>query len=931
MLNLWWILSLCSINVVPLQPIMNTKQQGLTVLQVEASRRQHGENVLTPPRRQSMWRLYLEKYDDPMVRILLVAAAVSLALAFIKQDFIETIGIIAAIVLATTVGFYFERDAARKFSVLTQLGEEQPVKVLRRTGDDAKGEAPGTVMEIPRREVVVGDVVIVETGDEVPADGQLFDATDLQVDESSLTGEPMTSKRVLRGASTPGASAPGASTSGASAPDGAQQDRATATHTDAGEAYAKDMLLRSSMVMGGSGRYVVTAVGDDTEIGHVARQSTEITDVKTPLNLQLDRLAKLISKVGSGVATASFVVFLLHDMLTNALWHTTDYIGMAEVVLRYFMMAVTLIVMAVPEGLPMAVTLALALNMRRMLKSNNLVRKLQASETMGAVTVICTDKTGTLTENRMTVAEMREMKEMKEMRNERNERNEASGNGAKGNADETKGDVDADLAKAIALNTTATHDVGNPTEQALLRWLTAQGVDYQQLRDEHPLTSREPFSTERKYMSSTVGDTTYIKGAPEIVMDMCDLTAEERRQAEATLTGWQQHAMRTLAIACDRRLLAIVAISDPLRQEVPTAIRQCERAGIDVKIVTGDTAETAREIARQIGLVADSSYSSEKSDGSGESDNSGHSLITGAAFAALSDAEALKMVRGLKVMSRARPTDKQRLVSLLQQQGEVVAVTGDGTNDAPALNRAHVGLSLGSGTSVAKQASDITLIDDSFSSIVHAVMWGRSLYKNIQRFIFFQLIVNVTALLLVLFGAFIGTELPLTITQILWVNLIMDTFAAMALASLPPSREVMNERPRSPQAFIITRGMMHGILTISGLFFLFSFALLWYFERIAGVNPTELTIFFTLFVMLQWWNLFNARSLGSHHSAFRRLWACRGFLSVLALVLAGQWLIVTFGGEVFRTVPLSWQTWLYIILGTSPVLWVGEIYRRIKK
>ena len=893
---------------------MNTKQQGLTVLQVEASRRQHGENVLTPPRRQSMWRLYLEKYDDPMVRILLVAAAVSLALAFIKQDFIETIGIIAAIVLATTVGFYFERDAARKFSVLTQLGEEQPVKVLRRTGDDAKGEAPGTVMEIPRREVVVGDVVIVETGDEVPADGQLFDATDLQVDESSLTGEPMTSKRVLCGASTPGASTPGASASGTSAPDGAQQDSSTATHTDAGEAYAKDMLLRSSMVMGGSGRYVVTAVGDDTEIGHVVRQSTEITDVKTPLNLQLDRLAKLISKVGSGVATASFVVFLLHDMLTNALWHTTDYIGMAEVVLRYFMMAVTLIVMAVPEGLPMAVTLALALNMRRMLKSNNLVRKLQASETMGAVTVICTDKTGTLTENRMTVAEMREMKEM---RNERNERNEASG--------------DADLAKAIALNTTATHDVGNPTEQALLRWLTAQGIDYQQLRDEHPLTSREPFSTERKYMSSTVGDTTYIKGAPEIVMDMCDLTAEERRQAEATLTGWQQHAMRTLAIACDRRLLAIVAISDPLRQEVPTAIRQCERAGIDVKIVTGDTAETAREIARQIGLVADSSYSSEKSDGSGESDNSGHSLITGAAFAALSDAEALKMVRGLKVMSRARPTDKQRLVSLLQQQGEVVAVTGDGTNDAPALNRAHVGLSLGSGTSVAKQASDITLIDDSFSSIVHAVMWGRSLYKNIQRFIFFQLIVNVTALLLVLFGAFIGTELPLTITQILWVNLIMDTFAAMALASLPPSREVMNERPRSPQAFIITRGMMHGILTIGGLFFLFSFALLWYFERIAGVNPTELTIFFTLFVMLQWWNLFNARSLGSHHSAFRRLWACRGFLSVLALVLVGQWLIVTFGGEVFRTVPLSWQTWLYIILGTSPVLWVGEIYRRIKK
>jgi len=825
---------------------MKEKNQGLTAREVEQSRVKHGENVLTPPRRQSMWRLYLEKYNDPMVRILLVAALVSLALAFVKDDYIETLGIIAAVLLATTVGFYFERDAARKFDVLTQLGEEQPVKVVR----------DGQVVEIPRREIVVGDVVVVETGDEVPADGQLFESTDLQVDESSLTGEPMAHKAVQAEQQSVGE-----------------------------EAYPKDMLLRSSMVMGGMGRYVVTAVGDATEIGHVARQATELTGVKTPLNIQLDRLAKLISKIGSVVATASFLIFLIHDMLTNDLWQTNDYLGMFEIVLRYFMMAVTLIVMAVPEGLPMAVTLSLALNMRRMLKSNNLVRKLQASETMGAVTVICTDKTGTLTENRMTVNDVRRTKE------------DRIGN-------------PSDLFKAIALNTTATHEVGNPTEQALLRWLVSQGVDYEQLREENPMTSREPFSTERKYMSTTVGDVTYIKGAPEIVMEKCSIEADMRQQMEAQLRDWQQHAMRTLAIAQDKTLLAIVAISDPLRKEVPEAIGQCRQAGIDVKIVTGDTSATAQEIARQIGIEGD--------------------VMTGSDFAAMSDEEALQRITSLKVMSRARPTDKQRLVSLLQQQGEVVAVTGDGTNDAPALNRAHVGLSLGSGTSVAKQASDITLIDDSFRSIVQAVMWGRSLYKNIQRFVFFQLVVNVTALLLVLFGSLIGTELPLTITQILWINLIMDTFAAMALASLPPSREVMHERPRSRDAFIITHGMMRGIGFIGGLFFIFMGSLLWYFERVAGVDDVELTVFFTIFVMLQWWNLFNARMLGSTHSAFRRLWACKAFLMVLMLVLIGQWLIVTFGGQMFRTVPLSWQTWLYIFIGTSPVLWVGEVYRRVK-
>ena len=848
---------------------MEIKKEGLTAAEVEKSRLEHGENVLTPPRRQSMWRLYIEKYQDPMIRILLVAAVVSLTLAFVKQDFIETLGIIFAIILATTVGFFFERDAARKFDVLTQLGEEQPVKVVRE----------GKVVEIPRREVVVGDVVIVETGDEVPADGQLFESTDLQVDESSLTGEPITTKESLP-------LSPSIAT-----PHSDFESKKEKENSD--EAYPKDMLLRSSMVMGGTGRYVVSAVGDETEIGHVARQATELTGVKTPLNIQLDKLAKMISKVGGGLSVAAFFAFLIHDILTNDLWHTSDYLSMVEVVLRYFMMAVTLIVMAVPEGLPMAVTLALALNMRRMLKSNNLVRKLQASETMGAVTVICTDKTGTLTENRMTVA--------------------ASSNLPQ------KGEAHDDLYKAIALNTTATHDVGNPTEQALLRWLTEQGVDYQQLREENTITAREPFSTERKYMSTTVGDTLYIKGAPEVIMARCTLTDDVRHELEQQLLDWQNHAMRTLAVAQNDELLALFAISDPLRKEVPDAIRQCNEAGIDVKIVTGDTVATAMEIARQCGILSPlTSLPSPLT-------------ITGAEFAALSDEEALERIKELKVMSRARPTDKQRLVSLLQQRGEVVAVTGDGTNDAPALNRAHVGLSLGSGTSVAKQASDITLIDDSFSSIVHAVMWGRSLYKNIQRFVFFQLIVNVAALLLVLCGGFIGTEMPLTITQILWVNLIMDTLAAMALASLPPSREVMEEKPRASDAFIITSAMKRGILTIGGLFFVVTFALLWYFEQGTGMDDIRLTVFFTIFVMLQWWNLFNARMLGSCHSAFRRIWACRGFLFVLLFVLVGQWVIVTFGGRMFRTVPLSWQTWAAIIGGTSLVLWVGEIYRFLKR
>ena len=850
-------------------------KNGLTAAEVLKSRAEHGENVLTPPKRLSLWRLYLEKYEDPIIRILLVAAVISMGLAVFSGEYVETIGIILAVLFATTVGFYFERDAAKKFDVLTALGEEQPVKVVR----------DGRPQQIARREVVVGDVVLVETGDEIPADGILAEATDLQVDESSLTGEQLTTKGPLQTSPIPMEKG----LEGASA-----------------EAYPKDMLLRSSMVMNGSGRMTVTAVGDETEIGRVARQATEQTSVKTPLNMQLDRLAKLISKVGTSVSVLAFVLFLGHDVLTQPLWHTDNYLEMVTVVMRYFMMAVTLIVMAVPEGLPMAVTLALALNMRRMLQSNNLVRKLSASETMGAVTVICTDKTGTLTENRMQVWEM------------------------------LSDDYDF-LAEAIALNTTAELDadgkgIGNPTETALLNWLKERGVDYAAIREKAEIKMRLPFSTERKYMATVANGELFVKGAPEIVLSMCEMTREQEEEIMSVLTSYQQRAMRTLAFACkpvestdglrldELEFLGVCAISDPLRHDVAQAVADCQRAGITVKMVTGDTAMTAIEIGRQASILGNGSDM--------PMDEGEH--LTGAAFSELSDEEALEAVGRLHVMSRARPADKQRLVELLQQRGEVVAVTGDGTNDAPALNHAHVGLSLGSGTSVAKQASDITLIDDSFRSIVKAVMWGRSLYKNIQRFLFFQLVVNVTALLLVIGGSLIGTEMPLTVTQILWVNLIMDTFAAMALASLPPSREVLNEQPRKATDFIISRSMGWGIGVIGTLFFVVMLGYLWKIEH-GGINVRELTEFFTVFVMLQWWNLFNAKMLGSTHSAFRYLYRCRGFLLVLLMILGGQWLIVTFGGEMFRTEPLPWQTWLTIIAATSPVMLLGELYRLLRR
>lgn len=900
------------------EQILNTDPHvGLSDAQVADSRQQYGDNVLTPPKKTSLWKLYLDKYRDPIIQILLVAALVSLVLAFVEHDFVETLGIFIAIFIATTVGFYFECDAARKFRVLTAINEDQPVKVRR----------DGKVMEIPRRDVVVGDIILVETGDEVPADAVLVEAVNLQIDESSLTGEPLTSKSVTDAQSQQSADTASQLSSlnlQHSADAIIQHSSLNTQHSS--EAYPKNVILRSTMVMNGRGTAIVTRVGDSTEIGKVATEATEATQTKTPLNLQLDKLAKLISKVGTGVSIAAFVIFLGHDILTNSLWHTTDYLSMLQVVLNYFMMAVTLIVMAVPEGLPMAVTLALALNMRRMLKFNNLVRKLHASETMGAVTVICTDKTGTLTQNRMTVHDIQLVEGDHLVK-----------------AEEATTATKARFAEAVAANTTAELDennapIGNPTEGALLMWLQQQGKDYQQQRASQPVDSQIPFSTEKKYMATTVvlddKKRTYIKGAPEIIASLCGLAEPQQIHLREVLLGYQRQAMRTLAFAWrdgdfseegGYTFQGIAAISDPVREDVPSAVSTCRDAGIKIKVVTGDTSATAVEIARQIGIWP-------KEETTKAEELRWH--ITGSDFAALSDEEAYDRVEDIRVMSRARPTDKQRLVQLLQKHGEVVAVTGDGTNDAPALNHAHVGLSLGSGTSVAKQASDITLLDDSFHSIANAVMWGRSLYKNIQRFLFFQLVVNVSALLLVLGGSIIGTEMPLTVTQILWVNLIMDTFAAMALASLPPSREVMKDKPRKPSDFIISKSMGRGILGCGIVFFAIMFVFLIWCERHGTgsiIDVHELTLFFTTFVMLQFWNLFNAKCLGSTHSAFHNLRHDGGLLLVLLLIFIGQWLIVTFGGRMFRTQPLSAEEWLIITAATSVVLIAGELWRGIKR
>ena len=908
--------------------------KGLTNEQVEESRIKHGSNVLTPPEKESLWHQFLQKFTDPIIRILLIALGLSIAVSlyqfFTTEEglsvLFEPIGIFVAIMLATCIGFAFEVSANKKFEVLNKVSDDEEVKVVRN----------GNITVIGRKEIVVGDIVIIETGDEVPADGELIDAFSLQVNESDLTGEPMASKTI----------------------------DPNDFHHDA--TYPSNWVLRGSKVIDGHGVMRVERVGDATEWGKVYKGSQIDNNIKTPLDNQLDHLGKIITVASYIIASVIIVMRLV--MYFTGDGFTFDWLGFAQYLLNTLMMAVTIIVVSVPEGLPMSVTLSLALSMKRMLTANNLVRKMHACETMGAATVICTDKTGTLTQNQMSVNDLTfpALPEKK-----------------------LGDDEISNLVKeSLALNTTAFLDfsdekkikaIGNPTEGALLLWLNKQGVDYMAVREGVKMYQQVPFSTKYKFMASIVESPSmgkpifYVKGAPEILLKHCNKIATPegnvditpyRLDVERQLLEYQGKAMRTLAfaykvgdpneqsfdpktddlVAENFILLGVVAIADPIRHDVADAVRNCMSAGIDVKIVTGDTPGTAIEIGRQLGLWLGT-------------DSKEVNHITGKDWEALSDEEALSVIHNIKIMSRARPMDKERLVRLLQSEGEVVAVTGDGTNDAPALKAAQVGLSMGDGTTVAKEASDITILDNSFNSIARAVMWGRSLYINIQRFIVFQMTINVAACLIVMLGSLLGTEMVLTVTQMLWVNLIMDTFAALALASLPPSEMVMKEKPRRRDANIITKPMIWQIFGVGIFFVFFMFGLVQYFKHIdvvsladfsfadyfknyfnfkasQGISALEQTYIFTIFVFLQFWNLFNAKAFHSEGSAFKGLFrkdVIAGFGLALFVIVAGQLLIVNFGGEMFNVQAMNINDWLYIVLGTMPVFIIGEAMRAIKK
>lgn len=879
---------------------------GLSEKEVLESRATHGENILTPPAKDPLWKQFLGKFSDSLIIILLVAGALSVGISFYEyyglgkgtEVFFEPAGIFVAIFLATGLSFYFEMQADKEFSVLNQANDDEAVEVIRN----------GNATQIPRKEVVAGDIVVLNTGEEVAADGELLESVHLHIDESTLTGEPVCVKSTVEADFDPNAT------------------------------YPTNHVLKGTKVMEGHGVFRVSAVGDKTEQGKVFVAAQIDNSVRTPLNEQLDRLGRWITWVSYAFATLIVIGRIVTYLMANG----TGFFGSWEqvapfmaYVLQTFMIAVTLVVVTVPEGLPMAVTLSLAYSMRRMLKTHNLVRKMHACETMGATTVICTDKTGTLTQNQMRVDEIKIYGK----------------------------DVPEEIIyEGMAVNSTASIDfseekpqvLGNPTEGALLLWMHAKSMDYRPLREGVRVVEELPFSTERKFMATLVESGVmkgkrilYVKGAPEIVYARCKQTDVTPEEVNSQLSAYQNRAMRTLGFAyrivendeapiADGKLadgalrfIGVAAIADPVRADVPAAVEECLNAGIHIKIVTGDTPGTAKEIGRQIGLW--SSADSERS------------IITGPEFAALTDEEVLDRVLDLKIIARARPLDKKRLVEALQQKNQVVAVTGDGTNDAPALHAAHVGLSMGDGTSVAKEASDITIMDNSFTSIGMAVMWGRSLYRNIQRFLLFQLTVNVTACFLVLFGAFMGTESPLTVTQMLWINLIMDTFAAMALASLPPSESVMNDKPRDRRAFILNKSMIYEIVGVGGFFFLMLLALLYIFQHAdirsltdlltlelgakGHITPYELTLLFTIFVMTHFFYLFNARAFETGRSALH-FKGCQILLLIAALIVIGQVAMVEIPGiqQFFNVVGLSLQDWIIITVGSSLVLWVREIW-----
>jgi len=895
---------------------------GLTDEQVIASRAAHGANILTPVEKEPWWKKLLEKFRDPLIMILLVAGVLSVGISFYEYFrlhagatvFYEPVGIFIAIGLATGLAFAFEQKAEKEFAILNQVNDDEPVQVIRNS----------KVKTVPRRDVVVGDLVMINTGEEIPADATLIESHSIRVDESSLTGEPHCIKTVIE------------------------------ELFDNEATYPSNQVLKGTKVLEGHGIAQVTDVGDSTENGMVMENAQIDSSVKTPLNEQLDRLGTFISR-------ASYIIaaLVILGRVGAYFLYTADAafdLNFITYLLQTVMIAVTLIVVAVPEGLPMAVTLSLAYSMRRMLKTNNLVRRMHACETMGATTVICTDKTGTLTQNQMNV----------------HQAGFYSMNGKK--LDNSRESII--ISECIAANSTAhlssedgkTSVIGNPTEGALLLWLKEQGIDYNNVREQCEPLADIPFDTTRKFMATVVHSNSlnknvlYIKGAPEILLNMCDNISSnvDEQSIRDELLGFQNKAMRTLGFAYKElepsekvidneriitngiTFLGIVAIADPVREDVPDAVAECLNAGIKVKIITGDTAGTAKEIGRQIGLWDD------KTDGE-------KNIATGPEIEAMTDEQLESRVMDLKVIARSRPNDKKRIVEALQRCKQVVAVTGDGTNDAPALKAAHVGLSMGDGTSVAKESSDITIIDNSFASIGRAVMWGRSLYRNIQRFLLFQLTVNVVACLVVLAGAFMDTDAPLTVTQMLWVNLIMDTFAAMALSSLPPSRKVMNDKPRDRRKFIINKQMGIHILATGGFFSIILIAMFYIIKHCDVKSISSLTdlvnmlfsgsylkaskhpisfyesaLFFTSFVMIQFWNLFNARAYHSSHSALH-LKNCNEFIFIALLIVVGQVIIINFGGAMFNVEPIKWIDWVFITLCSSLVLILGELMRKFRK
>lgn len=963
----------------------NAHIKGLTQEEVEESRRKYGANILTPAQREAWWKLWLEKFDDPIVRILIVAAVISIAVGIFEGNYVEGLGIIIAILLATTVGFLNEYNANKEFDILQQTNDEEPIEVIR----------DGHYTTVAKKDLVVGDLVVIEIGQEAPADGRAIEAFSLQLNEAKLTGEAAGVHKYTQ--------------------------KEASKYTEKESAYPPDLILRGTVVVEGHGIIEVTAVGDNTEIGQAAREVTIDSEVETPLNIQLERLSKLIGVLGFTIAVLINIALVVQGVVKgelyltfeqwylvgivvvgltvalNKIWLPIVYDGLelsgikeerpawvekegfsewlkaallgvgifgvflgfgvaldwislnpttwlpltiANKFLTYFMIGVAIIVVAVPEGLALSVTLSLAYSMQKMTKQNNLVRKMHACETIGATTVICSDKTGTLTLNEMRVKEVSfpsfvrcEIVRGKESKAEKL------------------------ILEGICVNSTAnleretrkpSRPIGNPTEGALLLWVEGWGIDYIQERTEFEVKDQLTFTTERKYMatygrSPALGkNILHVKGAPEILLAQCNkylnddgvtnVDYNQRQAIEAELQKYQKSGKRTLGFAYAEEpakyqpgvelekqkvgliWLGAVAIADPIRQEVPKAIEMCRAAGVEVKMVTGDSKETAEHIAREIGIL-------EPKDSSGK-------VISGPEFRAMDYEEALSAVQRVKVIARARPKDKQRLVELLQDLGEVVAVTGDGTNDAPALKQAQVGLAMGKiGTDVAKEASDIIILDDSFNSIENAVMWGRSLYQNIQKFVLFQLTINVAACGLALLGPFIGIDLPFTVIQLLWINLIMDTFAALALATEPPNMEVMKVPPRDPQEFIISQSMATSIFTVAPIFLVFFVGFLQVIQKDGMVTPLELTLFFTTFVMLQVWNIFNAKCFGTSQSVFSSLLNNKSFLAIVGGIFLGQIFMVQFGGTFFRTVPLSWQNWLIITAITSVVLWIGEFWR----